>query len=72
LGGAGSDLFVTNEFDTVDASNVKSEGNHHSYIFDTKELLNDLYYLLNKGFAPIDRRLRERKKDALPYWLFPK
>lgn len=72
LGDAGSDLFVKNGIDTIDASNIKSSGNNHSYIFDTKELLNDLFFLMNKGLAPGERRLRERKRDTLAYWLFPK
>ncbi|MBK8451703.1 MAG: alpha/beta hydrolase [Saprospiraceae bacterium] len=43
LGDAGNSLFVDRSLDTVDASNVKSRGNKHSYIFDTKELLADLF-----------------------------
>lgn len=72
LGDAGSSLFVDNHIDTIDASNVKAFGNKHSYVFDTKELLSDLFYLLNHGFTPIKRRLRARSKDELTYWLFPK
>jgi len=72
LGDAGDSLFVDNGLDTVDASNVKSGGNNHSYIFDTKELLSDLFYLLNYGFAPANRRLQARIKNTLTYWLFPK
>lgn len=72
LGDAGSSLFVDSSLDTIDASNVKSDGNNHSYIFDTKELLSDLHYLLNLGLDPLNRRLRARKKNSLKYWLFPK
>ncbi|MGB4850218.1 MAG: alpha/beta hydrolase [Saprospiraceae bacterium] len=72
LGDAGDNLFVANGVDTVDASNIKSSGNQHSYIFDTKELLADLYYLLHNEFPPIDRRLQARIKNKLTYWLFPK
>lgn len=72
LGDAGDSLFVDQAIDTIDASNIKSKGNNHSYIFDTKELLSDLYYLLNKGFDPISRRLQARIKNRLTYWLFPK
>jgi esterase/lipase superfamily enzyme len=71
LGEAGKSLFVANGIDTVDASNIKSGGNRHSYIFDTKELLSDLFYILTKGFGPLDRRLKARKKSSLIYWLFP-
>lgn len=72
LGEAGKSLFVTRGIDTVDASNVPSRGNNHSYIFEEKELLYDLHFLLNLGLAPIDRRLSPRTKDNLPYWLFPR
>jgi len=70
LGDAGPKLFVAEGVDTVDASNVPSEGNGHGYIFDTKELLTDLFYLLGKGLPPSDRRLKAREKDGLKYWLF--
>ena len=71
LGDAGQSLFVCDGLDTIDASNVKSRILGHSYIFDTKELLSDLYYLLGKGLKPEERRLRARKKKNLIYWLFP-
>jgi esterase/lipase superfamily enzyme len=71
LGDAGDSLFVAENVDTIDASNVKSGSNNHSYIFDEKELLTDLYYLLKNGFDPLNRRLRARKKNNLTYWLFP-
>lgn len=72
LGDGGNSLFVANGVDTVDASNIESGGNHHSYIFETKELLTDLHYLLNFGMPPVQRRLRARVKNKLTYWLFPK
>ena len=72
LGDAGNDLYVSMDIDTIDASNVNSAGNHHSYIFDTRELLADLHLLLNHGFPPLDRRLRARPKNSLTYWLFPR
>ena len=71
-GEAGEDLFVAAGIDTIDASNVKSEPNGHGYIFDTKELLSDLFYLLKEGKAPVERRLKKRTwKENLFYWLFP-
>jgi esterase/lipase superfamily enzyme len=72
LGSAGGSLFVADGLDTIDASNIKSRGLHHSYVFDTKELLSDLYYLIDKGLDPLNRRLHAKKFDALTYWLFPK
>ncbi len=71
LGEAGDSIFVAEGLDTIDASNVESNWKNHSYIFDEKELLTDLFLLLKNGDGPLDRRLRPRKKFDLPYWLFP-
>jgi esterase/lipase superfamily enzyme len=71
LGFAGDNLFVADGLDTVDASNVPSDGNNHSYVFDTKELLSDLRSLLQNGLPPPERGLRARVKNKLTYWLFP-
>jgi esterase/lipase superfamily enzyme len=71
LGVAGEFLFVSNGIDTVDASNVPPRENNHSYIFNTKELLTDLFQLLENGSPPNKRRLKPRKKSNLPYWLLP-
>jgi esterase/lipase superfamily enzyme len=72
LGDGCSSLFVGNGIDTVDASNVDSSGSHHSYVFDTKELITDLHYLLNVGLPPLERRLRAKTKNSLTFWLFPR
>lgn len=71
LGQIGDEMFLDKNVDTVEASNILSQ-NSHSYIFESKILLSDIYYLLTQGLSPIDRRLREITKDNLPYWLFPK
>jgi esterase/lipase superfamily enzyme len=70
IGEAGGNIYIASGLDTIDASNVMSKGNHHSYIFETKELLTDLYLLLTQGLDPMSRRLREQKREALSYWLF--
>lgn len=72
LGQAGASLFVEKGIDTIEASNVPAAGNRHSYIFDTKELLTDLFLLLSQGFSPAQRRLKAIAKGPLKYWLFPK
>lgn len=73
LGLAGKSLFVDKRIDTIDASNVEVDGAmKHSYMFETKELLSDLYFLLNRELDPARRRLRRRKKNDIPYWLFAK
>jgi len=73
IGEAGDRIYICDGLDTIDASNVASEGNHHSYMFECKELLADLSLILNEGRAP-DLRLglREIPKAPLKYWLFRK
>ncbi|MEQ8685718.1 MAG: alpha/beta hydrolase [Imperialibacter sp.] len=71
LGFAGSHLFVSEWFDTVDASKVGKSSMGHSYVFQTREMLTDLHLLLNMGFAPKKRRLRDQLRENLTYWLYP-
>ena len=47
-----------------------SEGNHHSYIFETKELLMGMNILFEDGWEPDKRRLVNKNKNGLFYWLF--
>ena len=70
LGDAGKSLFVCNGLDTIDSSEIRKGLMNHSYAFDTKELLTDLYYLLNQELRPIHRRLRAKMLNKLKYWLF--
>lgn len=72
LGEAGNNLFVADGIDTIDATNVKSDLLGHNYIFDTKELLADLFLLINNNSDPEKRRLKAREnRNKLIYWLFP-
>jgi len=70
LGQIGNGIFVASGLDSVDASNLKTKSSH-SYIFEDKELLTDLYYIVNKGLPPEERRLQEINYAPLSYWLFP-
>lgn len=70
LGQGGENVFVSQGIDSVDASNVMSKGNHHSYIFETKELLMDMNILFEDGWEPKKRRLIDKPKNGLLYWLF--
>ncbi|GAB2690492.1 hypothetical protein GCM10027037_11920 [Mucilaginibacter koreensis] len=71
VGHVGEDIFVGTGLDTVEASNLKTPSSH-SYLFQSKELLSDLYYLLTQGLPPNQRRLRQIQHQPRPYWLFPK
>ncbi len=69
LGQSGKDIFVDKDLDTVEASNIEALDSH-GYIFESKLMLTDLFYLITKNLSPAQRRLRELKKEMLPYWLF--
>ncbi|MFI5163434.1 MAG: alpha/beta hydrolase [Sphingobacteriales bacterium] len=71
LGQIGDDIFVAPGLDTVEASNLKTPSSH-SYLFESKILLSDIYFLITQGLAPAERRLREIKNLPVNYWLFPK
>jgi len=72
LGDSGDSIFVEKELDTVDTDSVKIGGINHSNVFDTKELLTDLHYLLNEGLHPDRRRLVKLEKETKPYWTLPR
>ena len=72
LGQGGKNIFVSDGIDSIDASDVMSEGNHHSYIFETRELLMDMNILFQEGWEPSKRRLINKTKNGLFYWLFRK
>jgi esterase/lipase superfamily enzyme len=71
LGQVAEDIFVTSGLDSVEASNLDTPSSH-GYMFESKEVLSDIFYLLTQGLSPSDRRLREIKKHPVNYWLFPK
>lgn len=71
LGQVGNDIFLNEAIDTIEVSNIDSKDSH-GYIFESKSLLGDLYFLLTQGLSPLERRLREIKRKDLAYWLFPK
>jgi esterase/lipase superfamily enzyme len=71
LGYVGEEIFVADGLDTVEASNIEVNSSH-SYMFKSKAVLSDIYYLLTQGLPPADRRLREIEKKPINYWLFPK
>ena len=70
LGEAGGDLVVIPGLDTVDASGIDTNELGHSY-YHCKKIMDDLQLLMAKGWAPLERKLRDRKKGDLGYWAFP-
>jgi esterase/lipase superfamily enzyme len=70
LGEAGRTLVVIPGLDTVDASGIDTNELGHSY-YHCKKLMDDLQQLMTKGLAPLERKLRDRRKGELGYWIFP-
>jgi esterase/lipase superfamily enzyme len=70
LGEAGRALVVVPGLDTVDASGIDTNELGHSY-YHCKKLMDDLQLLMAKGLAPLERKLRDRRKGELGYWAFP-
>jgi esterase/lipase superfamily enzyme len=70
LGEAGGTLVVIPGLDTIDASGIDTNELGHSY-YHCKKLMDDLQLLMEKGLAPLERKLRDRRKGELGYWAFP-
>lgn len=70
LGEAGPKIVVISGLDTVDASGIDTSLLGHSYVDSCKPVMNDLQLIIEKGLAPLDRKLRDRYKEGLAYWAF--
>jgi esterase/lipase superfamily enzyme len=70
LGEAGAKLVVIPGLDTVDASGIDTSLLGHSYE-SCKPVMDDVTLMIKKGFAPLERKLRDRQKDGFAYWVFP-
>jgi esterase/lipase superfamily enzyme len=71
LGEGGPKIVVIPGIDTVDASGIDTSWLGHSYVDSCKPVMNDLQLLIAKGWAPLQRKLRDRQKEGLAYWAFP-
>jgi esterase/lipase superfamily enzyme len=70
LGDAGESIFVEEGLDTIETSKLPTKDSH-GYLFNTKEVLTDIFYMIVHGHGPLERRLTEVKKGPLKYWHFP-
>jgi esterase/lipase superfamily enzyme len=70
LGEAGPKIVVVSGLDTVDASGIDTSLLGHSYVDSCKPVMNDLQLIIEKGLAPLERKLRDRYKQGLAYWAF--
>lgn len=73
IGEAGAGLLVLPGLDTVDASGADFSffGLNHTY-FGGPRVLRDLGALVQKGLTPAQRRLEEKRRAPLSYWLLPR
>jgi esterase/lipase superfamily enzyme len=69
LGEGGPKIVVIPGLDTVDASGIDTSLLGHSYVDSCKPVMDDLQLLIAKGWAPLQRKLRQ--KEGLTYWSFP-
>ena len=63
-------LFVTNGIDTINVTNADMTMLGHGYVAEARDVLVDMYSLLNTGAAP-DQRFGLRPKnneDGQRYW----
>ncbi len=71
LGEAGPKIVVVDGLDTIDATGIDTSLLGHSYVDSCAPVLSDLGMLIEKNFAPLQRKLRDRQKEGLAYWAFP-
>jgi len=69
-GDSGNQIVCVDGIDTVDASNIHSDFIGHSKFGDAKELLDDIFHLLNYNHPPEGRNLEEKKISSKKYWTF--
>ncbi len=71
-GDSGNGLVILDGIETIDATNADTNlfwGANHAYIADSKDLLNDLYYLIERGQRAFERYLDPVPTKAHPeYW----
>jgi len=70
LGQAGPKIVVISGLDTVDASGIDTSLLGHSYVDSCKPVMDDVQMILQKGLAPLQRKLHDRYKEGLAYWAF--
>ena len=70
LGEAGPKIVVVSGLDSVDASGIDTSLLGHSYVDSCKPVMDDVELIMQKGFAPLQRKLHEHSKEGLAYWTF--
>ncbi|MCB9285139.1 MAG: alpha/beta hydrolase [Lewinellaceae bacterium] len=69
-GEAGKNLVVVDHIETIDASDIDTDFLGHSYFANTWLLINDLHYLIDRGWVAEKRGLKETDREKQKYWAF--
>ena len=70
-GESGVHLVVMDSIDTVDATAVDTSLLGHSYYGDNRSVMTDIFELIRRGTAPVDRfGMKGMKRYGVPYWVF--
>ena len=70
-GEAGDNIVVSQDVDTIDASEVDTDFLAHSYFSEDRTLLNDIFYVVKDGKPPQQRYgLISKSWQAGIYWFF--
>jgi esterase/lipase superfamily enzyme len=70
LGEAGPKIVVISGLDTVDATGIDTSLLGHSYVDSCKPVMDDVELIMQKGLAPLQRKLHDHYKEGLAYWTF--
>lgn len=69
-GDSGEDMIILPGIETIDASGINSGFLKHSYFAESDPVLNDMFYLINRGNRANDRKLRGVDTKNGRYWSF--
>ena len=71
-GESGKDIVIVDGVCTIDASMVDTNFLGHGYFAETKDLINDIYLILEHAFIPSQRKLKQQNFPSKGfYWIFP-
>jgi esterase/lipase superfamily enzyme len=72
-GDSSEEIIVIPGMDTIDVSEVDNSFTGHSYYIESRQVLSDLYYLINSGLSPASRFSLEPAESSWGrYWKFKK
>jgi len=67
-GEAGENLMLLNKIETIDASKVTTDFLGHGYFASSKQVIDDIFMLIQHGHPASERNLKEREREGKKYW----